>query len=491
MTRFPRSSGVLAHVTSLPSEFGVGDLGPDAFAFVDFLANAGQGIWQVLPLNPPARGNSPYSCYSVFANASILISPSVLVDESWLDSLPARTHQAERVDFHNAMQLKQHVLQQAFDASLDRLDEHEEFNTFCHSQAWWLNDFARFEVMMREFGSSDWTTWDASLARRDDAALAGWDARRDHEMKFSKFVQFLLDQQWGRLKQYANEKGVRMYGDLSIFVASDSADVWANQHLFHLDADGNPSLVSGVPPDYFSETGQLWGNPLYRWDVMEENNFAWWTKRFHRAQQQFDLLRVDHFRGFESYWEIPASAATAVEGQWQPGPGRKPFDAARESLGELPIIAEDLGLITEAVHQLRDELGFPPMRVLQFGFESEHDDFHRPDQYPEHCVAYTGTHDNNTTMGWYRERQRNGSTELIDKWIDTNQEIHTELNRLVLESKADTAILPLQDWIGLGSESRMNTPGTVDGNWLWRVNPDDLTPTLADQVCELTRHANR
>lgn len=490
MKRFPRSSGVLAHITSLPSQFGVGDLGPNAFTFVDFLADSGQTIWQVLPLNPPARGNSPYSCFSVFASNLILISPLKLCEAGWLSDVPASMECAGTVEFVNASVLKKRVLEQAFEESHTRLETDEEFAAFCSANAWWLDEFARFESMMSQFETSDWTIWPDEFRQRNSTALQTWDAQQAREILFSKFGQFVFEQQWNQLKQYSNERNIRLYGDLSIFVAHESADVWANQELFHLGEDGQPTLVAGVPPDYFSETGQRWGNPLYRWNVMEDRGFEWWTNRFRRAQQQFDLLRVDHFRGFESYWEIPASCETALGGKWQDGPGVKPFFAARASLGELPIIAEDLGLITQAVHDLRDELDFPPMRVLQFGFSDEQDDFHRPNTYPEHCVAYTGTHDNDTVYGWYLEQQKN-KDPMINGWIDEDQDVHWQLIKMVLESRADTVIIPLQDLLGLDNGARMNLPGTVKGNWAWRVEKSALTNELSKRLREMTQKTGR
>lgn len=494
--RFPRASGILLHISSLPSPFGIGDVGPSSVQFVDFLKNAGQTIWQILPLNPPAHGSSPYSCYSVFAGNALLISPQSLVDDGWLSNLavvprPSQfANQATRVEFDAASTFKQAVLRRAFAESKQALSSNLSYVAYCSSNAWWLDEFARFESLMWHFETSDWSTWPADLVHRDAATLTEWDERLAESIQFSKFIQYVFDQQWQRLKHYANDREIRTYGDMPIFVARESADVWANQSLFHLNDDGSPTLVAGVPPDYFSETGQLWGNPLYRWDVMEANDFAWWTSRFRRALAQFDLLRVDHFRGFESYWEIPADAATAQSGQWRPGPGAKPFQAARAALGDLPIIAEDLGMITQAVHDLRDELDFPPMRVMQFGYETEEDDFHRPSHYPEHSVAYTGTHDNDTLMGWLNERRsRHPDDDLLK--ITTQEDVHWELIQMVLDSAADTAIIPMQDILGLGNEARMNVPGEADGNWAWRVRASDITESLAARLKAMTERANR
>ena len=495
--RFPRASGILLHITSLPGQFGVGDLGANATEFLDFLESSGQQVWQVLPLGPPALGDSPYSCYSAFAGNRLLISPSQMVADGWLraeDAAPlAESESPENlVDFKAAVSHKQPQFEKAFDQSKSKLISNESFSSFCNENALWLKDFARFEAMMEHFQESNWTRWPRELVCRDESALSHWDGELEEQILFSKFLQFVFDQQWKRVKEDANSRGIRIFGDMPIFVAHQSADVWANQNLFCLNEMGEPSLVAGVPPDYFSETGQLWGNPLYRWDVLESTNYQWWTDRFDFALRQFDLLRVDHFRGFEAYWEIPASAETAMGGQWIDGPKSKPFDAAREKLGELPIVAEDLGMITQAVHDLRDQLGFPAMRVMQFGFDNPDDVFHHPEHYPEHSVAYTGTHDNDTLMGWVaKHRDANPDNRLVDELIKDDSPVHLQLVKSVLESGSDTAIIPMQDLLGLGNEARMNLPGEADGNWSWRVSQTDLTQDLSAHLNQMTKNACR
>ncbi len=497
--QFPRSSGILLPITSLPGPHGIGDLGANAYAFVDFLEAAGQRIWQILPLGPPAQGNSPYSCISAFAGNPLLISLAQLVDDGWLshaevDSLRIDTDDPSSADYEAAAALKLPLLQLAFKrfCQADDSPARADYQAFCRQQASWLDDFARYEACLNEFGTAQWTDWPSELVQRSPQALADLDQRLAAAIERSKFLQFVFQQQWMRLKCYTNERQIRMYGDMPIFVAHQSADVWANQELFSLDESGQPTLVAGVPPDYFSKTGQRWGNPQYRWDVLEATDYAWWTARFRAALEQFDLLRVDHFRGFESYWEIPASARTAVAGRWQPGPGAKPFDAARQALGELPIIAEDLGMITEEVHQLREQLGFPGMRVLQFGFDSLEDDFHRPHQYPPHSVAYTGTHDNETIMGWYRKRKPpETGVDPVTHYLSGDQPVHWQLIAAVWESRSDTAIVPMQDLLGLGNVARMNLPGQAKGNWKWRVEESTWTAELADQLKQLTTQAQR
>ena len=491
---FPRSSGVLLHVTSLPGAFGIGDLGAHATAFVDFLHRAGQSVWQVLPLGPPALGNSPYSCYSAFAGNSLLISPEQLAKDGWLKAsdiiLPGKSND-DKVDFQTAFQNKRSLFKQAFEQSRVVLRSSQPFKQFCDQQASWLDDFARFESLMWHFENANWTKWPAELSQRDEASIKQSESELSDKIEYSKFLQFVFDQQWTRVKGYANEKGIRIFGDMPIFVAHESADVWANQNVFRLDEQGNPTVVAGVPPDYFSETGQLWGNPLYRWDVMEANGYAWWTARFAQAFRQFDMLRVDHFRGFESFWEVPAGAETAMHGCWQPGPGTKPFDAARQQLGELPIIAEDLGMITEQVHELRKRLEFPAMRVMQFGFDDANDIFHHPEHFSENSIAYTGTHDNDTLMGWADQKLQQDSKELLTRMLSGEEAVHLQLINILLQSKSHTAIIPVQDLLGLGSETRMNIPGQAKGNWAWRVQADELTDQLAAKVQSMTDAAQR
>ncbi len=510
--RFPRSAGVLCHITSLPRclfdrsidspsryDFGIGDLGPSAYEFADFLVNSGQTIWQVLPLGPPAAGNSPYSCYSAFAGNPLLISPQMLVDECWLSPNDLEAHRSptpdqSRIDFDAVQPQKMALLRKAYEGFCNnaRSDQRTAMDLFVEKNKWWLDDFGRFEALRNHFSEADWSKWPDELVRRTDEAIAEWDERLSAEIQFSEFVQFVFDDQWQRLKRYANHHRVRMYGDMPIFVDRQSADVWANQEIFSLDEHGKPLLVAGVPPDYFSTTGQLWGNPQYRWDVLEQNGYRWWIQRFGYALQQFDLLRVDHFRGFEAYWEIPATARTAVTGKWVKGPNEKVFEAARMKLGELPLIAEDLGMITEEVHELRDRLGFPGMRVFQFGFDTLEDDFHRPSAYPEHSMAYTGTHDNDTLMGWFASRVvKKDGEDLLQSVLIGTEPIHIQLIGAVLDSPSDTAMAPIQDWLGMGNDARMNLPGEASGNWGWRLRPGELSTELSHQIDERTKRSSR
>jgi 4-alpha-glucanotransferase len=501
---FPRSSGILLHVTSLPSEFGIGDMGQGAFRFVDFLVEAGQQIWQMLPLSPTIQCNSPYSSYSAFAGNPLLISPTKLVQDGFLlasdlqelGQLPCQA----QVDFEGAAALKQSMLGKAYERfRVSQVCEaFDDFEAYCTTQQWWLNDFALFASLIRQFGNDNWVTWDSGLVQRRPDALAHWRKALERDIEREQFTQYLFSLQWQNLKDYANSRGVRLFGDMPIFVSHGSADVWANQQLFSLDENGQRTVVAGVPPDYFSETGQLWGNPLYRWERLAETNYRWWVQRIRSAFEMYDMLRIDHFRGFEAYWEVAASATTAVNGRWVKGPGAKLFDAIRQQLGELAIVAEDLGLITDEVHQLRDQFEFPGMRVLQFGFDSEKDTFHRPEFFPTNSVAYTGTHDNDTIMGWYQARQQakiqSNQRDLLDKYLSADTEassVHWQLINMVMGSASHTAIVPMQDVLGLGNESRMNVPGLAQGNWGWRLQAEQLNEYFAKSMRELTDHSGR
>lgn len=487
-------------VFSLPDGPGIGDLGRASHRFVDFLKSAGQTIWQLLPLGPPALGDSPYSSYSAFAGNPLLISCEALVDEQLLTAKQLAESgyvdtNVGHVDYDQARTIKTKLLQTAFATfqTQDNIPLVHSFNEFCERNQFWLSDFARFEALAINFGDPDWSTWHPELVHREAASLDKVDYRLREELLFAKFKQFLFNRQWQKLKAYANSHGIRIYGDMPIFVAYESVDVWINQDLFYLNEAGRPTVVAGVPPDYFSATGQMWGNPLYRWDKLAETSYAWWTSRFKQAFEFYDILRIDHFRGFESYWEIPADAENAIGGQWKSGPAEAPFHAAQRQLGQLAIVAEDLGLITDAVHELRERLGFPGMRVLQFGCDDEHDPYHRPDSYPTHCFAYTGTHDNDTLIGWYNERRNTGKdNSIVDRFLsDPDQSIHQNLIQAVLNSAADTAIVPMQDLLGLGSQARTNTPGRAKKNWGWRCNCSDLSEQLAADLKSWTSSANR
>lgn len=496
-------------VFSLPNDLGIGDLGESAFRFVDFLQSAGQSLWQLLPMGPAARGNSPYSSYSAFAGSPLFISVPELVELGLVpqqhgdtdaqslapSSASEPSGQRPPVNYPGVRQSKKAILRQAFQEfqANGQTDLRQQFDDFCQTQAEWLENFVLFEALAIEQDDFDWSHWDSALAGRQESALQTAADRLADEMQFSRFEQFLFHKQWHALKAYANERGIRIYGDMPIFVAYESVDVWANQHLYQLGDDRRPTVVAGVPPDYFSETGQMWGNPLYAWEKHAESDYSWWIHRLKQALESFDLLRLDHFRGFESYWEIPADAEDATSGQWKPAPGDALFGAVRNALGNVPIVAEDLGLITEEVHQLRSRVGFPGMRVLQFGFEHHDDAYHRPECYPEDSVAYTGTHDNETMMGWFNRRLAEGvSQDLVSPLLSGQSDrIHIDLITAVANSAAHTVVFPIQDILGYGNEARVNTPGEPDGNWAWRCPTNVLTSELANTLRQVTSEAGR
>ena len=494
-----RRSGILLHPTSLPGD-GTGDLGAQAYRFVDWLAAAGQTLWQLLPLVAVGEGGSPYNGLSAFAGNTLLLSADLMVEDALLDEDEARPpagFDPARADFAGAAAWKDGLLRRAHAAfrAAPSPGLRVGFAEYVEREAAWLGDWCLFRALRDENESRAWTQWPEPLRRRDGYALQAARDRPYGEVERHALGQFLFDRQWGELRRYANGRGVYLVGDVPIFVAHDSADVWANQEIFDLDGAGNPTVVSGVPPDYFSETGQRWGNPLYRWEVLEADGYRWWIDRFRRTLGMVDVARIDHFRGFESYWEVPAEKETALEGRWMTGPGARLFDAVQRELGPLPLIAEDLGIITPEVERLRDELGFPGMRVLQFAFGSDADDAenpHRPERYTPGSVAYTGTHDNNTALGWYRDEASDETkAALAELTGPETDDVGWGMIRVVLESNADLAVIPLQDVLGLGSEARMNMPGSMDGNWRWRFREGDLTPAHAARLRDLTAKSGR
>jgi 4-alpha-glucanotransferase len=486
-----RASGILLHPTSLPSRFGIGDLGPDAYRFVDRLVTMGQKLWQVLPLGPTGYGDSPYQCFSAFAGNPLLISPERLVEENALspdDLEDVPRFPAHRVAYGDVIEWKQALLHRSYiyfsqNASAE---QRAAFEAFCVDNADWLDDYALFMALKAAHRGEVWTTWQDDIARRTTTALSRARNQLADAIQKQKYFQFQFFRQWHALKRYANEKGVKIIGDIPIFVAFDSADVWVHRELFYLDERGMPTVVAGVPPDYFSSTGQRWGNPLYRWDAMAKQGYQWWIARCRVAFTMFDYVRIDHFRGFEAYWEVPASEPTAVNGRWVKGPGKAVFEAIRSALGRLPIIAEDLGVITPEVKALRDALGFPGMRVLHFAFVADASSEFLPHNYVRNTVAYAGTHDNDTTIGWFEKLDSTTRQRVLDYVGSDGTQIHWAIIRLLLMSVADTVILTLQDVMGLGSEARMNFPGRADGNWQWRFVWDQLTDEAQARLRKLT-----
>jgi 4-alpha-glucanotransferase len=492
--RFPRAGGVLVHPTSFPSPYGVGDLGQGAYDFINFLARSRQTIWQILPLGPTGYGDSPYQCFSAFAGNPLLISPALLQRDGYLpDPLPLDTppFPADRVDFGWVIDWKGKLLTLAFDRfqSQPPLGKTVAFESFCQEQALWLDDFAMFMALKRRHQDHEggvWNTWPADIARRKPKAMKRWSKELAADIALEKFKQFLFFEQWLALKQHANDQGIRIVGDVPIFVAYDSADVWANPDIFYLNDDRGPTVIAGVPPDYFSATGQRWGNPLYRWDELARSDYAWWADRLRMTFTQVDVVRIDHFRGFDAYWEIPAEEPTAVVGRWVKGPGAAFFKAMRTALGDLPIIAEDLGVITPAVEALRDQFAFPGMKILQFAFGGERNSAFLPHNFDRNCVVYTGTHDNETTLGWYRNATPDEQDHVRRYVARDGSDIAWDMVRLAYASVADTAVVPMQDLMSLDNEARMNFPGKTGGWWTWRYRPEMLTAQIANRLTEIT-----
>ncbi len=499
---FPRSSGILLHPTSLPGRYGIGDLGEWAYRFVDWLEEAGQTVWQVLPLGPTSFGDSPYQSFSSFAGNTLLISLDKLVGEGWLteaDVAVTPEFSDHLVDFGGVITYHNQMLALAYDRFLaNATDVHKTaFEAWCMKHAVeWLDDFTLFMALKDSYGGKPWVEWPQAEALHESDALAAARIKHARRIAEHQFRQWVFQAQWAELKSYAAERGIRLIGDIPIFVAHDSADVWGNRHLYYLDEMGQPTVVAGVPPDYFSVTGQRWGNPLYRWDVMAEDNYRWWINRIRSTLTTVDIVRIDHFRGFEGYWEIPASEATAVKGRWMPGPGMALFEMVRDALATLPIIAEDLGVITPGVVALRDGLNLPGMKVLQFAFGGEcgdGEDPFLPHNHVHNCVVYTGTHDNNTTVGWWQSGEATPDMRQCMRQYVGHEitEPNWDLIRLGMMSVAHTFVTPLQDVFGFGEDTRMNLPGREGGNWGWRFTPEWLEHPAQERLAAMTRLYSR
>jgi 4-alpha-glucanotransferase len=498
--QFQRSSGVLLHISSLPSFGGIGDLGPAAHEFVAFLAAARQHIWQVLPLCPTGYGNSPYAGSSAFAGNPSLISLEFLRDWGWIDDarIASLAGRGGAINFEEVEQRKLPLLYEAAGNFLDRgprqpemAAQWQQFNEFCRAQSAWLADYALYAELRRQFNTGAWTAWPEPLRRREPQALVTVAAEHARALAQEQVLQFAFSRQWDDLRKAAADHAIRILGDVAIFVNMDSADVWMHPELFELDEELQPIRIAGVPPDYFSPTGQRWGNPLYRWDVVAKQGFAWWTDRIRRACQLYDIVRLDHFRGFEAYWAIPAAEETAVNGEWIKAPGLELFRALQSALGPLPLVAEDLGLITPEVDALRLAMGFPGMKVLQFGFGDKGAHTHLPHHYTPATVAYTGTHDNDTTLGWWRSagQTERKAVEALAGPVGDNPV--WPLIRAANASVAEVAIVPAQDLLELGSEARMNTPAVPAGNWSWRAPESRWTEELAGRLAALAEVTDR
>lgn len=488
-----RNSGILCHVSSLPSRFGVGDFGPEAFAFADFLHQAGQRCWQVLPLSPVngGAGNSPYSGYSAFAGNPLFISPEELVRQGWLrredlENIPDFSE--ERVEYDQVRAWKTALLDRAFDLALPRLRGMDRFNAFQKRNRAWLGEYALFAALKEHFNGRPWYAWPEQIRLRAPQAVAAWREKLSYWVFREVFFQFLFHEQWDALRRYCNDLGIRIMGDIPIYVSLDSCDVWSRPELFHLDRERRPIYAAGAPPDYFSKTGQLWGNPVYDWERQGRDGFSWWVERFRHAMVFYDLVRLDHFRGFAEFWQVPAGEETAENGVWVPGPGRRLFDTLIQELGEIPLIAEDLGMITEDVRDLMARYGFPGMRVLQFAFDGDYSgNEYLPHNYEHNTVVYTGTHDNNTISGWFAREMDGRGRQLVRRYLGfrvDRETISESMVRLAMASVAGLCIVPLQDVPGIRGE-RMNTPGLGNGNWGWRVRSPDLHSRTAATLMEM------
>ncbi|MGZ4811143.1 MAG: 4-alpha-glucanotransferase [Terriglobales bacterium] len=490
-----RASGILLHPSSLPSRGGIGDLGPAAYEFLDFLSAARQTLWQILPLGPVGLGNSPYSSISAFAGNPLLISLDRLADAGWIDRgrLAVLPTDEGAVDYDRVRAIKMPLLREAATNFLNSASgaARSRYEKFCSENAGWLDDYVVFVRLRDRFPNGTWNQWPRELARREPGAMARVREELGHALDVSRVTQFAFFEQWRALHQAARQRGIRVIGDVAIFVDYDSADVWTHPDIFQLDDNLNPTVVSGVPPDAFSATGQRWGNPLYRWDALKSRGYDWWVQRMRWALQLCDIVRLDHFRGFESYWEIPAQEPTAVHGRWVHGPNDDLFHVLRTALGGFPFIAEDLGMITPEVHAFRDRLDVPGMKVLQFGFSNPGAHIYLPHRYEENCVVYTGTHDNDTTLGWFNSTQGE-ERRLAEAYVGTDPAgMPWAFIRAAITSPARLAVIPLQDVLGLGSEARMNVPSRGDCNWTWRYRAGDLKQEHAERLARLSQISDR
>jgi 4-alpha-glucanotransferase len=490
---FPRSSGILLHPTSFPSRFGIGDLGLEAYKFIDFLAESAQQLWQILPLGPTGYGNSPYMSYSSMAGNSLLISPEKLHNQGLLtdeDFANLPEFPVDRVDYERVMQTKMPMLRKACDRFQSQASEVErkQFAGFCEATAGWLEDYALFMALHNTFGGTSWHTWEPEIAKAHPDAKEKWRQQLSDEIYVQKYLQFEFFRQWSELKQYANLHHIQIIGDIPIYVAHNSVDVWAHRGIFAIDEEtGEPALMAGVPPDYFSATGQLWGNPVYNWEKLQQDHFRWWVQRFIATLDYVDIVRIDHFRGFEAYWAVKQGETTAINGEWLKAPGEELFQALSDKLGKMPIMAEDLGTITPEVYALRDRFDIPGMKVLQFAFGGGSDNPYLPFNYERNFVVYTGTHDNNTTLGWFNQLSE-WEKENVLRYLGciSSEGINWDLIRLAFSSVANQAIIPMQDLLNLGTEAQMNFPSKPEGNWEWRYQPDAITDQLRDRLKSIT-----
>ncbi len=489
---FNRTAGILLHPTSLPSKYGIGELGSEIYNFINFLSESRQSLWQVFPLGPTGYGDSPYQCFSAFAGNPLLISVENLIEEELLSESEigdVPQHDPHKIDYGQVINYKNDLLKKAFENYRAKNESNGDYEAFCESNKEWLDDYALFMSCKNYHGGIVWKDWDEEIAFRKPGAVEKWNEKLADDIFYQKFLQYKFYTQWIKVKEYANSKGIQIIGDLPIFIAYDSSDLWANKELFTVNEDGKLETVAGVPPDYFSKTGQLWGNPLYIWDEMAKDNYLWWQKRFSKMYEFIDIVRIDHFRGFEAYYEIPGDAETAINGTWRKAPGYELFNTLKKELGDVPIIAEDLGLITKEVRELRDHFNFPGMKILQFAFGENGDKLFLPHNHVQNCVVYTGSHDNDTTRAFFEKEKANGSGvyEWAEKYLNYyGNDMRYEIIRTAYASVADIVVVPMQDWLNLGADARMNFPGTLGGNWTWRFTWDQVHNGLAENIKELT-----
>ncbi len=486
-----RASGILLHPTSLPGKYGIGTLGKSAYDFIDFLVRAKQQYWQILPLGPTGYADSPYQCFSAHAGNPNLIDLDILIKSRLLhaEDLVDYPHFDEsRVDYEAVQETRLPLLKKAYHSFSMYADNVEKmaYRNFLKDQAKWINDYALFRAIKANRNQKPWYQWEDPLKKREPEALKAIQSLLHEEIDFHRFLQFLFFRQWMAVKEYAHNHKVKIIGDIPLYVALDSADAWANPEIFEFDSDLNPIRVGGVPPDYFSETGQLWGNPLFRWDVLKETGYIWWIDRIKTNLFLYDIIRIDHFRGFAAYWAVPYAEKTAIKGEWIPCPGKDFFDAMKVEFGDLPIIAEDLGVMTPDVEELRDGFNLPGMKILQFAFDSSEANDYIPHNYIKNCIVYTGTHDNDTVVGWFKNATHEDRKYVLDYINTIETDIHWSFIRLAWSSVAYTAIIPMQDLLGLDTSARMNLPGTTQNNWQWRVKAGDFTDALTERLAHLT-----
>ncbi len=489
-----RKNGILLPISSLPSKYGIGTFSKEAYEFVDLLKEMNQSIWQILPLGPTGYGDSPYQSFSTFAGNPYYIDLDELVKEGLLTEEECNSydwgHNEEYVDYGKIYLSRFDILKKAYQRS--NIKENNDYINYCEKNHWWLHDYALYMAIKDSLGSKSWTEWNEDIRLRKESEISLFEEELKEDIEFYKYTQYLFFTQWMKLKEYANENGVSIVGDIPIYVSLDSADTWANPSLFQLDEEYKPIAVAGCPPDYFSESGQLWGNPLFNWEYNKETSYDWWIKRIEHAFTLYDTVRIDHFRGFDEYYSIPYGDKDAKNGEWKTGPGIELFNKIREKLGEVDIIAEDLGTLTDSVKQLLKDTNYPGMKILQFAFDSDETNDYLTHNYDKNCIVYTGTHDNSTMCGWYKEISEN-TDNMISDYIGKNDksEVHWDLICLAMRSIADTCIIPAQDYLGLGDEARINTPSTLGNNWTWRMKNGNFDEATVEKIKKLTKLYSR